>query len=285
MGAPRHVRVVRPGGLVPAPRRRAPRPRSAVAPSASRSNYFGYRVALTGLGRSVEDDEVELVEAVGVGDHVDPGDSVAGDRDVPDDLRACHRAPTRRRRCRRRARAARAQRAPEKTSATAVAPRTSSGDPICTAAASARSTMSGSSTATSWSRSPLRDAARKASTTDALTPHVGAAAPASVPWTRRRARLASCFAALGERPRMVPISSNGTAKTSWSTNASRSAGARVSSTTCSAGPSASARSASYSGSPPASGSRAPRRGAQRRAPLVATRVRAACRGTRGSRRW
>ena len=71
------------------------------------------------------------------------------------------------------------------------------------------------------------------------------------PCTRRRARLASCRAAAGERPTIGAISSNGTANMSCSTNASRSAGASSSSTTSSAGPTESASSASCSGSPPA----------------------------------
>ncbi len=50
------------------------------------------------------------------------------------------------------------------------------------------------------------------------------------------------------------ISSNGTAKTSWSTNASRSLGLSVSSTTRSASPTESASKASCSGSVPSSGS-------------------------------
>ena len=51
------------------------------------------------------------------------------------------------------------------------------------------------------------------------------------------------------------MSSNGTAKTSWSTNARRSAGCSVSSTTSSAAPTASAASASPSGSGAASSAR------------------------------
>ncbi len=62
----------------------------------------------------------------------------------------------------------------------------------------------------------------------------------AVPWTRLRARLASWRAAAGERSRMAAISSNGTAKMSCRTKASRSAGARMSSTTISAGPTESA---------------------------------------------
>ena len=54
--------------------------------------------------------------------------------------------------------------------------------------------------------------------------------------TRRRARLASWRVACGERSTIAAISSNGTANMSCSTNASRSAGLSVSSTTCSAIP-------------------------------------------------
>jgi hypothetical protein len=52
--------------------------------------------------------------------------------------------------------------------------------------------------------------------------------------TRRRARLASCRAAAGERLTIGAISSKGTAKRSCSTNARRSAGAGVLRTTSSA---------------------------------------------------
>ena len=86
-------------------------------------------------------------------------------------------------------------------------------------------------------------------------PRAGAARSASgtgraAPCTRRRARLASCRAAVGERPTIGAISSNGTANMSCSTNASRSAGVSVSSTTSSASPTESASSASCSGSAP-----------------------------------
>src|SRR6266566_8741848 len=70
--------------------------------------------------------------------------------------------------------------------------------------------------------------------------------------TRRRARLASCLAAVSERPTTLAISSKGTAKRSCSTNARRSAGFEVSRTTRSARPTESASSASYSGSIPSS---------------------------------
>ena len=73
------------------------------------------------------------------------------------------------------------------------------------------------------------------------------------PCTRRRARLASFFVATGERPTMGAIWSNGTANMSCSTNAIRSAGASVSSTTSSARPTESASSASSSGSLPPRG--------------------------------
>jgi hypothetical protein len=67
------------------------------------------------------------------------------------------------------------------------------------------------------------------------------------------ARLASCRAAVGERPTMGAISSKGTSNMSCSTKATRSAGASLSSTTSSARPTASARSASCWGSIPSSG--------------------------------
>ena len=72
--------------------------------------------------------------------------------------------------------------------------------------------------------------------------------------TRRRARLASLRAATGVRPTMGAISSKGTAKQSCSTNARRSAGSKVSSTTSNARPTESARSASSSGEAPAGSS-------------------------------
>ena len=56
------------------------------------------------------------------------------------------------------------------------------------------------------------------------------------PWTRRRARLASILVASAERPTIGAISANGTANMSWSTKASRSAGASSSSTTSMASP-------------------------------------------------
>ena len=65
----------------------------------------------------------------------------------------------------------------------------------------------------------------------------------AAPRSRRRARLASCLAAAGERSRIGPICSNGTAKMSCSTNASRSVGDSVSSTTSSASPTESASTA------------------------------------------
>ena len=73
-------------------------------------------------------------------------------------------------------------------------------------------------------------------------------APGASPCTRRRARLASWRAAVGVRPTIGAISSNGTANMSCSTNARRSAGGSVSSTTSSASPTESASRASCSGS-------------------------------------
>src|SRR5215207_7628051 len=94
--------------------------------------------------------------------------------------------------------------------------------------------------------SASREAARKASTASRWRVR-SASGTMSAPCTRRRARLASCLAALGERPTMGAISSKGTEYMSCSTKASRSAGAKVSSTTTSARPTESASSASCSG--------------------------------------
>ena len=113
----------------------------------------------------------------------------------------------------------------------------------------------------------------------ALAGEIGIGAGAA-PCTRRRARLASCRAAVGERPTIGAISSKGTANMSCSTKASRSAGASVSSTTSSARPTESASSASCSGSVPS-----PRPDDRRRArarpaaPRAATCATAACPGT------
>ena len=113
-------------------------------------------------------------------------------------------------------------------------------------ALSSRSTTSGSSTATSASKSPCRSAARNASTTRRW--RTGSTCRGGVaPWTRRRARLASWRVATGERSRMGAMSSKGTAKMSCRTKARRSAGARVSSTTISAGPIESASRTAPSG--------------------------------------
>ena len=110
-----------------------------------------------------------------------------------------------------------------------------------------RRTTSGSRTATRASRSPWCAAAKKASTTARWRAISGSGARTSAPRTRRRARLASCLAVAGVRPTMGAISSKGRSNMSCRTNASRSAGASVSSTTCSARPTESASSASSSG--------------------------------------
>src|SRR5262249_14425840 len=102
-------------------------------------------------------------------------------------------------------RAARAR--PENVLATAAAPRTSLAAPMRTTSASARSTTSGSSSARRASKLPSREAARKASTTSRS--RLRSASRIGAPCTRRRARLASCLAAVGERPTMGAISSNG----------------------------------------------------------------------------
>src|SRR5262249_18872792 len=120
-------------------------------------------------------------------------------------------------------------------SATARAPRTTAGMPTGTMPMSAWSTTSGSSTATSAAKWPSRAAAKNASTTARWRDR--SASGTFAPCTRRRARLATCRAVVGERPTMAAISSKGTANMSCSTNASRSAGASVSKTTSSAHPS------------------------------------------------
>ena len=95
-------------------------------------------------------------------------------------------------------------------------------------------------------------------------------APRPARRTRRRARLASCRAACGDRSTIGAISSNGMANMSCSTNESRSGGVSVSSTTSSARPTESVSSDSCSGSVPSSrlkigsGTRASR-GSSRRA--------------------
>ncbi len=129
--------------------------------------------------------------------------------------------------------------------ATASAPWISRGTREGTGPRSALITTFGSRMATSPSKSPSRAAARKASMTSrcALTSASGVGAAC----TRRRARLASWRAASGERSTIGAISSYGRANMSCSTNASRSAGLSVSSTTNSASPTASASSASCSG--------------------------------------
>ena len=101
------------------------------------------------------------------------------------------------------------------------------------------------------SKSPSRAAARNASTTSRWAARSASGAGVA-PCTRRRARLASWRAASGERSTIGAISSNGTANMSCRTNASRSAGVSVSSTTSSARPTESASSASCSGSVPSS---------------------------------
>ena len=107
-------------------------------------------------------------------------------------------------------------------------------------------TMSGSRTFSRASKSPRRDAARKASTMTRC-PANSTLDFIDCPCTRRRARLAICRVALGERSNMAARSSNGTANMSCSTKASRSTGVSVSSTTNIARPTESASSASPSG--------------------------------------
>jgi hypothetical protein len=116
-------------------------------------------------------------------------------------------------------RAERARQAkPSAWEATAAAPRTTLVPP----AVSARTTTSGSSRASSAWKSPSREAARNASTTARCRPRSAPGPDGARPWTRRRARLASCRAAATDRPTSGAISSKGTANRSWSTKATRS---------------------------------------------------------------
>src|SRR5260221_65351 len=114
---------------------------------------------------------------------------------------------------------------------------------------SARATTSGSSTATSASRLPSRDAARNASTSSHWRSS-GTSAEAVAPRSLRRARLASWRVASVERWTTGPIWSNGSPNVSCRTNARRSAGLRVSRTMSIASPTESASRASCSGSTP-----------------------------------
>ena len=119
--------------------------------------------------------------------------------------------------------------------------------PIAVAASSGLKVTSGSSISTRRSNCPLRAASRNASTRSFCRARSAGGALGSA-CTRRRARLASCRVAAALRPTIGAISSNGTANMSCSTNASRSAGARVSSTTSNASPTESASTASCAGS-------------------------------------
>ncbi|ETK34598.1 hypothetical protein MPTA5024_18555 [Microbispora sp. ATCC PTA-5024] len=130
--------------------------------------------------------------------------------------------------------------------ATSVAPRTTTTPP----GVSTVSFTSGSRTRSSPSKSPLRAADRKAWTTSRCSRP--AAAGRSVVCTFLRARLASIFVASVDLPRILPISSNGTANRSCSTNASRSLGLSDSRTTRSASPTESASATSSSGTGPSS---------------------------------
>lgn len=115
----------------------------------------------------------------------------------------------------------------------------------------------------------------------------GSRSPAGAPTPRTfaRARCASCFAAAGDRPRMSPMSVKGTAKVSWSTNANRSVGASVSSTTSSAAPIESASTASASGSASPRGSTTCSAAGPMPASGGALVVTGRCRGQRVTRRW
>ena len=156
--------------------------------------------------------------------------------------------------------------------------------PARTAPPSARSTTSGSSTASSASKSPLARGGEEGIDDFSLAAsgRRRAAWPLPAPGGARGSRAA--VPRSGERPTMGAISSKGTSNMSCSTNASRSAGASVSSTTSSARPTESASSASCSGSIPSS-RLDDRVGHVRAERLLAPRrcASAACPGTRARR--
>ncbi len=116
---------------------------------------------------------------------------------------------------------------------------------------STRNVMSGSKTKRRASKSRLRESARTASTTPRWRAKSGGDF-VGVPCTQRRARLASCRVASGERSTMGASSSKGTVNTSCITKARRSAGLKVSRTTSRARPTESAKIASSSGPEPCS---------------------------------
>lgn len=93
-----------------------------------------------------------------------------------------------------------------------------------TNAVSFRSTTFGSNIERSFSKSPVRDAARNASTSSRFCLSSAALEFDSVPLIRRRARLASFLAAASLRPMIEPISEKDKANISCKTNAIRSAG-------------------------------------------------------------
>jgi hypothetical protein len=130
-------------------------------------------------------------------------------------------------------------------------------------------------------RSPARAAARKAETTWRWRAS-SAAGTTGVPCTLRRARLASFFVATGVRSTIAAISSNGTANMSCSTNAIRSAGCSVSSTTSNARLTESASKASSSDGCPGQGPRFGRAPAAQPGPLGETCGSATCQGRCGS---
>ena len=120
--------------------------------------------------------------------------------------------------------AGRARRAPRAARmacfAQASAPRMSVDTPPAAAAASACTANAGSSTSSSFVASPKRSAARNFSTRECCWAS-SSSGRVETPRTRRRARLASCRAASGERPVIRAISSNGKSKRSCSTKAIR----------------------------------------------------------------
>ena len=199
--------------------------------------------------------QVELAQALGVGEHVDLDDLAVGDREAGDRERPPSRATTKpaapltsagranaASRAKLSARSATASRAPD------LPRRAARGRRRDRRAARRR----GRAPRRAPRSRPPRAAARKASTTSRWRGEVGVG---------RRRRRPGRAGARGSRagaprpasgPTIGAISSNGTANMSCSTNASRSAGCSVSSTTSSARPTESASSASCSGSTPSS---------------------------------
>lgn len=168
----------------------------------------------------VRDDQVELAQTRRIGDEVDGGDPLAADREAvhdaccPPSIHTAAAAPSRS--------AGVAPRARRENAATSAAAWISGAVPIRAAVWSALRTTSGSRRASSRSNSPLRAAARKASTSLACR-SLFASGPASSRWTRRRARLASWWACSGSDPAVWPASGSGTSGPSGTSGRERRA--------------------------------------------------------------